>query len=112
MTSASKYKSTATSLIHYETNTYYIFNRNFDSFEELLKTHLTDSCYVVRAKTNLMYKTVKWMRRMSMNVQTNAEVKLTGYLSEKKYPESFRLIRYYEDDSEFTFWLMPSIFLH
>ena len=35
----------------------------------------------------------------------SAEVKLTGYLSEKKYPESFRLIRYYdeEDDREFTF---------
>ena len=28
-----------------------------------------------------------------------------GYLSEKKYPESFRLVRYYdeEDDREFTF---------
>lgn len=36
---------------------------------------------------------------------TDAEVKLTEYLSEKKYPESFRLIRYYneEDDREFTF---------
>ena len=36
---------------------------------------------------------------------TDAEVKLTGYLSGKKYPESFRLVRYYdeEDDREFTF---------
>lgn len=36
---------------------------------------------------------------------TDAEVKLSGYLSEKKYPESFRLVRYYdeEDDREFTF---------
>ena len=36
---------------------------------------------------------------------TDAEVKLTGYLSEKKYPESFRLVRYHdeEDDCEFTF---------
>lgn len=42
---------------------------------------------------------------MPMNVLTDAEVKLTGYLSEKKYPESFRFIRYYdeEDDREFTF---------
>ena len=42
---------------------------------------------------------------MPMNVLTDAEVKLTGYLSEKKYPESFRIIRYYdeEDDREFTF---------
>ena len=42
---------------------------------------------------------------MPKHVLTDAEVKLTGYLSEKKYPESFRLIRYYdeEDDREFTF---------
>ena len=56
-------------------------------------------------ETNLKYKTVKWKRRMPKNIMTDAEVKLTGYLSEKKYPESFRLVRYYdeEDDREFTF---------
>lgn len=34
-----------------------------------------------------------------------AEVKLTGYLSKKKHPESFRLTRFYdeEEDREFTF---------
>lgn len=39
------------------------------------------------------------------NVLTDAEGKLTEYLSEKKYPESFRLVRYCdeEDDREFTF---------
>ena len=42
---------------------------------------------------------------MPKNIMTDAEVKLTGYLSGKKYPESFRLVRYYdeEDDRELTF---------
>lgn len=42
---------------------------------------------------------------MPKYVLTDAEVKLTGYLSEKKCPESFRLIRYYDEegDCEFTF---------
>lgn len=42
---------------------------------------------------------------MPKYVLTDAEVRLTGYLSEKKYSESFRLIRYYneEDDREFIF---------
>ena len=42
---------------------------------------------------------------MPKNILTDAKVKLTGYLSEKKYPETFRLIRFYdeEDDREFTF---------
>ena len=103
-------------LHHYEPNAYYIFDRAYDSFKELYRIHLTDSFFVVRAKTNLKYKTVKWKRRMPKNIMTDAEVKLknimtdaevklTGYLSEKKYPESFRLVRYYdeEDDREFTF---------
>ena len=39
------------------------------------------------------------------NILKDTEVKLTGYLSEKKYPESFRLIHFYdeEEDREFTF---------
>ena len=42
---------------------------------------------------------------MPKNILTEAEVKLNGYASEKKYPESFRLIRFYdeEDKREFTF---------
>lgn len=105
VTTASKHDSTAMSSIPYEPNSYYIFDRAYDTFKELYKIHLTGSYYVVRAKTNLKYKTVKWKRRMPKNVLTDAEVKLTGYLSEKKYPESFRFIRYYdeEDDREFTF---------
>lgn len=35
----------------------------------------------------------------------DTEVKLTGYLSEKKYPELLRLVQYYdeEDNCEYTF---------
>jgi hypothetical protein len=38
-------------------------------------------------------------------VLTDTEVRFTGYLSEKKYPESSRLVRYYdeEEEREFTF---------
>ena len=105
VTTASNHESTAIYLIHYEPNTYYIFNRACDSFKELYRIHPTDSFYVVRAKTNLKYKMVKWKRRMPKNVLADAEVKLTGYMSEKKYPESFRLVRYYdeEEEREFTF---------
>ena len=42
---------------------------------------------------------------MLTNIMKDAEVKLTGYLSAKKYPKSFRLVQYYdkENDHEFTF---------
>ena len=105
VSTASKHDSTAMSSILFESNAYYIFDRAYDSFKELYRIHLTGSSYVVRAKTNLKYKTIKWKRRMPKNVLTNAEVKLTGYMSEKKYPESFRVVRFYdeEEEREFTF---------
>ena len=64
VTTASRYNSTAMSSIPYEPNSYYISNRAYDTFKELYKIHLTGSYYVVRAKSNLKYKTVKWKRRM------------------------------------------------
>jgi hypothetical protein len=105
VTTASKHDSTEMVSIRYESGSYYIFDRAYDSFKELYRIHLTESFYIVRAKTNLKYKIVKWKRRMPKNVLTDAEVKLTGYLSEKKYPETFRLIRFWdeEDEREFTF---------
>ena len=59
VTTALKHDSTAMCLIHYEPNAYYIFNRAYDSFKELYKIHLTDSFFVVRAKTNLKYSTCR-----------------------------------------------------
>ena len=105
VTTASKHDSTIMPSISYEPNAYYIFDRAYDSFKELYRIHLMSSYYVVRAKTNIKCKVVKWKRRMPKNILKDAEVKLTGYLSEKKYPESFRLIRFYdeEEDREFTF---------
>ncbi len=105
VTAASRHDSTTIHPIPYEPNAYYMFDRAYDSFKELYRIHITDSFYAVRAKTNLKYKIVKWKRRMPKNVLTDAEVKLTSYVSEKNYPESFRLVRYYdeEEEREFTF---------
>ena len=78
MTTASKHDSKAMQFISYEPNAYYIFDRAYDSFKELYSIHLTDPFYVVRAKTNLKYKIVKWKRRMPKDVLTDAEVRLSG----------------------------------
>jgi transposase len=68
VTTASKHDSTAMSSISCEPNAYYVFDRAYDSFRELYRIHLTESFFVVRAKTNLKYKivwplshTVSWL---------------------------------------------------
>ena len=46
VTTASKHDSTAMSSIMYEPNSYYIFDRAYDTFKELYKIHLTGSYYM------------------------------------------------------------------
>ena len=48
------------------------------------RNYITGSFFVVKAKSNLN----KWKRRLPKNILSDAEVKLLGYTSEKKYPES------------------------
>ena len=88
VTTASRHDSTELSAIPFEPNAYYIFDRAYDSFKELYRIHLTESYFVVRAKTNLKYKMVKWKRRLPKNIISDAEVKLIGLSIRKEIPRS------------------------
>ena len=105
ITTASVYDSKAMPEIPYETGAYYVFDRGYNNFGELYRIHRMESFFVVRAKTNLQYKCVRWKRRTPKNILTDAEIVLTVYKSRKDYPENLRLVRYYdeEQDREFMF---------
>lgn len=91
--------------IHYESGSYYIFDRAYNDYKRLFKIHMNDSYFVVRAKTNMKYKIVKWKRRLPKNVLSDCEIILTGYYSQKAYPERIRMVRYWdeEDQREFVY---------
>lgn len=105
ITTASVNDSKAMQEIPYETDAYYIFERGYNNFKELYRILRMESFFVVRAKSNLQYKCVKWKRRLPKNILTDAEIELTVYKSRKDYPENLRLVRYYdeEQDREFMF---------
>lgn len=105
ITTASVHDSKAMPEIPYETGAYYIFDRGYNNFKELFRIQRMESCFVVRAKTNLQYKCVKWKRRMPKNILSDAEIELTVYNSRKDYLDNLRLVRYYdeEQDREFMF---------
>ena len=105
VTTASVYDSRAMPEIPYEAGAYYVFDRGYDNFWELYRIQRMESFFVVRAKTNLLYKCIKWKRRMPKNILTDAEIELKVYKSRKDYPENLRLVRYYdeEQDREFLF---------
>ena len=105
ITTASVHDSKAMQGIPYETDAYYIFDRGYNNFKELYRIQRMESFFVVRAKTNLQYRCVKWKRRLPKNMLTDAEIELTVYKSGKDYPEHLRLVRFYdeEQDREFMF---------
>lgn len=105
ITTSSVHDSKAMPEIPYETGAYYIFDRGYNNFKELFRIQRMESFFVVRAKTNLQYKCVKWKRRMPKNILSDAEIELTVYNSRKDYPDNLRLVRYYdeEQDREFMF---------
>ena len=105
ITTASVNDSKAMQEIPYETDAYYIFDRGYNNFNELCRILRMESFFVVRAKSNLQYKCVRWKRRLPKNILTDAEIELTVCKSRKDYPENLRLVRYYdeEQDREFMF---------
>ena len=105
ITTASVYDSKAMPEIPYETGAYYVFDRGYNNFGELYRIQRMESFFVVRAKSNLQYRCVRWKRRMPKNILTDAEIELTVYKSHKDYPENLRLVRYYDEelDREFMF---------
>lgn len=43
-----------------------------------------------------------------MNILTDSEVRLTGYMYEKKYPVAFRLDRLYDEEEECEFSILTN----
>lgn len=91
--------------IPYESGAYYVFDRAYNDYKRLFKIHMNDSYFVVRAKTNIKSKVLKWKRRMPENILSDCEIELTGHYSKKHYPERIRMVKYWdeEDQREFVY---------
>jgi len=103
ITTASGHDSKAMRDISYESGSYYVFDRGYNAFKQLYRIHLMESYFVVRAKKNLQYKSLKWKRRLPKNVLTDAEIELTKYPSAKKYPGRLRLVRFHDQEQNRDF---------
>lgn len=103
ITEASVHDSKAMKEIPYESGSYYIFDRAYNNFKMLYKIHQIGAYFVIRAKTNLQYKTTKWKRRMPKNVLSDLTIELTGFYPKQYYPGTLRLVRYRDEQQEREF---------
>ena len=103
ITEASVHDSKAMKEIPYESGSYYIFDRAYNNFKMLYKIHQIGAYFVIRAKANLQYKTIKWKRRLPRNVLSDLTIGLTGFYPKQYYPGALRLVRYWDEQQEREF---------
>ena len=105
ITEAAVHDSKTMKEIPYESGSYYIFDRAYNNFKMLYKVHQIDAFFVVRAKKNLQYKSIKWKRRLPKNVLSDVTIELIGFYPKQYYPEQFRLVKYWDKEQkrEFVF---------
>jgi hypothetical protein len=87
--------------IVFEAGALYVMDRGYLDFARLYAVRLALAFFVVRAKKNFRF------RRMcsrevdkSTGVQCDQEVRLSGFYSNKDYPERLRRIRYFDEERE------------
>lgn len=93
----------AMDVIPYESGSFYVFDRAYNDYHRLYKIHMMDSFFVVRAKTNIKAKVLKWKRRLPKNIQSDCQIELTGFYTQKSYPETIRLVRFWDEEYEREF---------
>ena len=108
ITEAAVHDSKAMSVIHYETGSYYVFDRGYNDFKQLYRIEEIGSYFVIRAKKNVQYRAVKWKRRLPENVLSDAEIELTGYYPSKYYPKRLRLVRYHDPEQNRDFMFLTN----
>lgn len=72
-------------VIPYESGSFYVFDRAYNDYHRLYKIHMMDSFFVVRDKTNIKEKVLKWKRRLPKNIQSDCEIELTGFYTSNSF---------------------------
>lgn len=109
ITEASVHDSKVMKEVPYESGSYYIFDRAYNNFKMLYKIHQIGAYFVIRAKTNLQYKTIKWKRRLPRNVLSDLTIGLTGFYPKQYYPWALRMVKYWDEQQQREFVFLTNV---
>jgi len=88
----------------YEPNKWavYTMDKAYVDFEALYRMHLNETYFVTRAKGTMKYNIVETNYNINglVGIVGDQTIHLSGYVSEKKYPEDFRLVKFYDADKD------------
>ena len=96
--------------IPYQAGSFYIFDRGYNDFSRLFMIHQLEAMFIVRAKKNVKFKRVSWIRRLQDNVLSDSKIRFKGYYQEKDYPEDLRLVKYWDNEHKREFIFLTNNF--
>lgn len=105
ITEAKVHDMNAMDEIPYEVGSFYIFDCGYNDHSRLYTIHKIGATFILRAKNNIKYKRLSWIRRLQHNVLSDSKIQFTGPYKKDEYPEPLRLVKYWDEENkrEFTF---------
>lgn len=95
-----------------EPGSFYIVDRGYLDFARLYLFHQSQAFFVIRAKANLKYRRL-YSRPVdkTTGLRCDQTITLTVYRSAKDYPETLRLVRFYDSENNKRLTFLTNNFL-
>ena len=95
-----------------EPGSFYIVDRGYLDFARLYRFHQSQAFFVIRAKAKLKYRRL-YSRPVdkTTGLRCDQTITLTGYQSVKDYPETIRLVRFYDSENNKRLTFLTNNFL-
>jgi len=80
----------------------YLMDKAYIDFVALYNIHKAGAFFVTRAKISMAYDVVErnFNVDLSTGLRTDRTIQLTGYKSSKLYPDTLRMVEFYDDEKE------------
>jgi hypothetical protein len=111
ITPAAVHDMNAMDYLLYEAGAYYILDRGYVDYSRLYKITKHSAFFVIRAKGNLQFNRM-YSRRFdkTSGVRCDQIGKLSGFYVSKDYPDKLRKIKFYDQETDRTFFFLTNNF--
>ena len=97
--------------IVYEPGGFYIMDRAYVDWDRLYNIHENKAYFVTRAKINRKFARVSSSKvRKKSGVRCDQTIKLVNYYADKEFPENFRRIKYFDEETQKKFVFITNNF--
>ena len=110
ITEANVHDVNAMDEIPYEVGAFYIFDRGYNDYSRLYTIHRLGATFILRAKNNVKYKRISWIRRLQHNVLSDSKIQFIGPYKKDEYPDPLRLIKYWDEENKRKFTFLTNNF--